>query len=296
MRAEIRDAVLRLSSRLHLDAGARHLASSRAARAHVGASIRVMALHGTPRREEDAFAAQIRWARDHFHLLDPRAYLEILDGTRPAPSRSSLVFTFDDGLASNADVAAPVLESFGTRGIFFVCPAFSALTGADALSFFTTRVRPGDPSLLTSDDYLPMSPDTLRALHRRGHVIGNHTLTHQHLGTIPDASIESEIRGARDQLSTWLDAAPDCFAWTFAWNAIRAATWSAALSTHRYCFTACPGPGALAPTCIWRTNIEPSAARHTYRFFYSGLADPIWYPRRRRLATLHTTALSPRSK
>lgn len=285
MRAEARDAVLRLSARLHLDAGARRLASRHA-------SIRVMALHGTPRREEALFAAQVRWAHDHFDLLDPRAYLEILDGRRPGPARPSLVFTFDDGLASNADVAAPVLESFGTRGIFFVCPAFSTLKGADALSFFTTRVRPGDPSLLAPDDYLPMSPDTLRSLHRRGHVIGNHTRSHQHLGTVPDSSIDTEIRRARDELSSWLSAPTDCFAWTFAWNAIRAATWSAAVATHRYCFTACPGPGFLAPTCIWRTNIEPSAAPHTYRFFYSGLADPIWYPRRRFLTTLHAAALS----
>ncbi len=284
MRARARDAVLRAAARVRLDAGARALAARHA-------PVRVLVLHGTPRRHADAFAAQVRWARARFELLDPRAYLEILDGARPPPARPSVVFTFDDGLASNAEVAAPILEELGTRGLFFVCPGFSSLRGADARDFFTTRIRPAeDPARLAADDYESLTPEALRAMQRRGHVIGNHTRSHQHLGTVAPDAIDAEIRGARDTLAGWLDAPVDCFAWTFAWNAITATTWAAALATHRYCFTACPGPGARAPTCVWRTNVEPDVPAHVYRFFYSGLADPIWWSRRRRLAAMHAEA------
>lgn len=280
--------MLRVASRLRLDAGARALAARHA-------SVRVLVLHGTPQRHADALAAQVRWARDRFELLDPRAYLEILDGARPPPSRPSVVFTFDDGLASNAEIAAPLLESFGTRGLFFVCPGFSALAGDDALGFFTTRIRPLEaPARLAADDFAPMTPEMMRALHRRGHVIGNHTRSHQDLARVAPDATDAEIRGARDTLATWLDASVSCFAWTFAWNAISAPTWAAALASHRYCFTACPGPGALARTCVWRTNVEPDVPPHVYRFFYSGLADPIWWSRRRRLAALHADALRTR--
>ena len=54
------------------------------------------------------------------------------------------------------------------------------------------------------------------------------------------------------------------------------------MDAHRYCFTPCPGLGALGPACVWRTNVEADWPSHVYPFFYSGLADPIWWRRRRR--------------
>jgi peptidoglycan/xylan/chitin deacetylase (PgdA/CDA1 family) len=288
-RARAKDALMRATTGLRLDAGARWLASARGA-----APVRGMVLHGTPARLADAFAAQLRWVADRFVVLDPAEYLEILDGTRAAPRRPAVVFTFDDGLGSNASVGAPVLESFGFRGMFFVCPAFAETTGDAARTFFTSRIRPHpDPASLPADDFAPMSPAAMRALRRRGHLIGNHTRSHQHLGEVDAAAIDAEITGARDTLAAWLGEPVTTFAWTFAWDAIRAETWRAALATHRYCFTACPGRDALAAGCVWRTNVEPDLPAHTYPFFYSGLADPIWWTRRRRLAALHALAARP---
>ncbi len=278
----MKDALLRTSQRLHLDAGARMADGMR------GRSIRVMVLHGTPARHARSLEAQLRWVRDHFVVLHPSELLEILDGRAEPPARPAVALTFDDGLASNAEIAAPILESLGMRGLFFVCPRFVETSGADALQFFTRRIRLyDDPATLAPDDYLPMTRLMLRDLRRRGHTIGNHTYSHQDLRQASGSSLEEEIVGARDVLGDWLGEAITTFAWTFAWNAINRDAWALVRASHRYCFTACPGRNAIGPTCVWRTNVEAGLPAHVYRFFYSGLADPVWWSRRRRLAALH---------
>jgi peptidoglycan/xylan/chitin deacetylase (PgdA/CDA1 family) len=283
-RALARSAILWTSAALRCHSGARALTSLR------GPSLRVMNLHGTPRREAHALEAQLRWARERFQILDPQAFLALLEGQGAPPHRPALVFTFDDGLASNAEIAAPILESLGMRAFFFVNPAFSVTHGEEARRFFTIRIRPvQDPAALASEDFEPMDPNTLRALRRRGHLIGNHTCTHEDLRRVSGTALDAEVRGARQTLSTWLDEPVECFAWTFAWNAITAEAWALALKTHRYCFTACPGMYGHARGCVWRSHTESSLRPHEYPFFYTGLGDVIWWPRRRRLASLHAS-------
>ena len=65
-----------------------------------------------------AFADQIDWLSDHFHMATPaQAQAHLLGGT-PLPG-PSVVVTFDDGLVDH-EPAAKVLEAADIRGIFFV--------------------------------------------------------------------------------------------------------------------------------------------------------------------------------
>jgi peptidoglycan/xylan/chitin deacetylase (PgdA/CDA1 family) len=78
-----------------------------------------------------------------------------------APSPGLVVaFTFDDGTQDHADYAAPILESHGMRGTFYVQADKQGRT---------------DPATMTWD--------TLRSMEDRGHEIGSHTLTHVQLLT-----------------------------------------------------------------------------------------------------------------
>jgi peptidoglycan/xylan/chitin deacetylase (PgdA/CDA1 family) len=134
-----------------------------------------------------------------------------------------------------------------------------------------------------------MDPDRLRTLRRRGHLIGNHTLSHEDLRRVSSVALETEICGAQETLATWLGEPVECFAWTFSWDAITAEAWALVLDTHRYCFTPCPGAKGHSPGCVWRTNTESSLTPREYPFFYNGLADVVWKRRRRKLARLRTT-------
>lgn len=281
MRRWMRDLLLWVGAYSGIDSAIRAVSG--------GGVIRVMNMHGTPRRDASALRRQLQWATSNFDVLRPSELLDVLSGRLPAPRRPSLAFTFDDGLASNAEVAAPLLEEFGIRAIFFVSPSFIGLSGAAALQFFTGNIRPQvEGAALEEEDYTPMTWDMARRLQGHGHVIGSHTATHVDLRRVSGATLDAEVRGAREELARALGAPVDCFAWTFAWNAVTAEAWRVAMDCHRYCFTPCPGstrPGDSAR--VWRINVEPAWPAHWYRGAYSGLVESFWYFRRRRLAAMH---------
>jgi peptidoglycan/xylan/chitin deacetylase (PgdA/CDA1 family) len=90
------------------------------------------------------------------------SHLELLAAVRPAvlpshggavPAHDAVLLTFDDGGADALLVAAPLLESHGMRGIFFM-----------------TTGMIGRPGFL--------EPGQLRELAERGHAIGSHSVTH----------------------------------------------------------------------------------------------------------------------
>lgn len=68
-------------------------------------------------------------------------------------TENDVIFTFDDGGESFLTIAAPILEKYGHRGVFFI----------------TTQYL-GNPGFLTERQVLE--------LYSRGHVLGSHTHTH----------------------------------------------------------------------------------------------------------------------
>src|SRR5262249_18775090 len=95
--------------------------------------------HGTPLALREMFVRQLEWLRSRFTVLNPVAGRSFWENTAPS-HRSCVLLTFDDGLASNFFVAAPVLESLGLRGVFFVNPGFAELDGPAARDFFLDRL------------------------------------------------------------------------------------------------------------------------------------------------------------
>lgn len=87
-----------------------------------------------------------------------------------------VVFTFDDGGKSFYDVIAPILEKYGYKGMFFI----------------TTKY-------IGTDTFL--NEDEIRDLHKRGHIIGSHAHTHEHLYTLPDQQLEEEWKYSTEILS-----------------------------------------------------------------------------------------------
>ena len=114
----------------------------------------VIEMHETPERDERLFRQQLEWAARHFTLVDlptfARLWQEYRTNTRAlSKSKPPLLFTFDDGRLNNYTVAAPVLESFGTRGVFFVVPQFVQCDAQEARRFYYSRIdtRQLPPSL-----------------------------------------------------------------------------------------------------------------------------------------------------
>jgi peptidoglycan/xylan/chitin deacetylase (PgdA/CDA1 family) len=249
-----------------------------------------IAMHETPPALEAQFRKQLEFASQHFTITTLEGFAKLWEENsgRDADSKPLLLFTFDDGRESNYAVAAPLLESFGGRGVFFVVPAFAEKAGTEqAFSFYRTRMNPsskaGDEEF---EDWKPMSPPQIADLARRGHAIGNHTLTHERLIGLTPETLEREIGDSASQLAAWTQKPIDAFAWTFGWNAMDANAWRVIRRHHRFCFAPCAGAIDRRrdhTSLLWRREIEVRYSAPEYRFCYSGLVDLWWRNRRARL-------------
>ena len=256
----------------------------------------VIAIHETPADLEAQFRQQLEFASEHFTITSLEGFGQLWEeGFQPAIGSKPLVlFTFDDGRESNYTVAAPLLESFGGRGVFFVVPAFAERASGEGLSFYRARVNPDSaPASDEVEDWKPMNPAQIADLARRGHAIGNHTFNHERLIGLSLEALESEIGDSARLLASWTNKSIDAFAWTFGWDAIDANAWRTVQRYHRFCFSPCAGP--IDPSCdhpslLWRREIEVRYSVPEYSFCYSGVVDLFWRGRRERLREMVRSA------
>jgi peptidoglycan/xylan/chitin deacetylase (PgdA/CDA1 family) len=250
----------------------------------------VVAMHETPPSLEVQLRQQLEWASQHFTITNLESFAKLWErhAQTEAGAKPPLLFTFDDGRESNYAVAAPLLESFGGRGVFFVVPAFAERAATEqALAFYRSRINPDSkPGNETWEDWKPMSPTQVADLASRGHTIGNHTLTHARLVGLSPDQLEREIGDGARQLAAWTKRPVDAFAWTFGWDAIDANAWQTIRRYHRFCFSPCAGTINFRhdrPSLLWRREVEARYSASEYRFCYSGLVDLWWGNRRGRL-------------
>lgn len=246
--------------------------------------VRVLFLHETPAAESDRFREQLAFLRDRFNVIDFDTFKRLFDGSESlADNRPAAMLTFDDGMASNYEVAAPLLEEAGMRGLFFVVPRFSLCDERTSRDFYVRRIRSRRPGLPA------MTPEQIRDLADRGHTIGNHTLTHAYLSETPESDWESEILDSADIIESWIGRPVEAFSWPFRWDAITPAAHRLAVMRHPYCFSPCSGRVDLqtdSPALIWRTSVETAYDLAEFRFKCSRLADHVSAGRRRRLTAM----------
>jgi peptidoglycan/xylan/chitin deacetylase (PgdA/CDA1 family) len=258
-------------------------------------------MHETPKRDELLLRLQLEWVSRHFRLVDLPTFASLWDEFRSNPqaatkSKPPLLFTFDDGRQNNYTIAAPLLESFGARGVFFVVPQFVQCDPREARKFYYSRIdtRPLPPNL-PDEEVWPMTPKQITDLARRGHSVGNHTYSHVNLATLPESQLHYEIVDSAAKIAAWTGREVDAFAWTFSWDSITPAAWKLIQRHHRFCFAPCPGSVNCrvdSQSLIWRTEVEVAYPPSEFRFMYAGLADRLWRSKRERLKA----ALQDKSK
>ncbi len=265
-----------------------------------GPRLLAIEMHATPARDEALFRQQLEWVARHFTLVDLATFAQLWQECREdqrAYRKPPVLFTFDDGHLDNYTVAAPVLESFGTRGVFFVVPQFVACRKQEARDFYYSRVdiRSLPPSQAVEDS-CSMTPQQIADLSRRGHSIGNHTYSHVNLAGLSEIQLHHEIVESATQISSWTRQPVDAFAWTFSWDSITPAAWEVIRQHHRFCFAPCPGSVDCRTDSyhlIWRTQVEALYPSADFRFMYSGLTHPMWRRKRQHLKTVLANLSGP---
>jgi peptidoglycan/xylan/chitin deacetylase (PgdA/CDA1 family) len=279
--------VIQTASFLRLDALSLRLRRPRAI---------VVVMHETPASLKEQFRQQLEWAAHHFTITTLERFATLWNQSENLgqSAKPLLLFTFDDGRESNYSVAAPLLESFGGRGVFFIVPAFAECADqAQALDFYRTRINPNSKRTQENDeedketeDWKPMTPAQVADLASRGHAIGNHSLSHERLVGLSPQVLQTQIVQSAQKLSAWTRKPIDAFAWTFGSNEIDANAWNAIVRSHRFCFSPCAGvvdQSRDRPSLLWRREIEVRYSPAEFKFAYSGLVDLWWTTRRKHL-------------
>ena len=210
-------------------------------------------LHHVFADEEEGFRTLLReLAIRHEFIGHGEAVTRVRDGRIDKPYVS---VSFDDGFADN-ERAARILEEFGARGCFFVCPGIVGERDPRRLAEFCAN-RLEFP---TTTPFLDWTQ--LEGLVARGHEIGGHTMTHPDLGeTAPDEAA-SEIHESYESLVRRLGNVRH-FAWprgrwvnmtVAARDAVFAAGYETCSSAVRGAHVA-PAPGPSANLCIRRDHV-----------------------------------------
>lgn len=284
-RSRARSLVIRVATLIRLDELAFHLQTKLKDRRYG----LVVGVHETPASLQSQFSEQLAWVSERFTITSLERFARIWeqDSEWDASSKPPVLFTFDDGRESNYAIAAPLLESFGGRGVFFVVPDFAQCAADQSLAFYRNKInlnsKPGDE---TWEDWKPMTPRQIAELASRGHAIGNHTLSHERLVGLALCKLEQQIGDSARLIASWTGKPVDAFAWTFGWDAVDGDALEIIRHYHRFCFAPCPGvidAHRDTPSLLWRREIEVKYSAAEYRFLYSGLVDLWWSTRRGRL-------------
>jgi peptidoglycan/xylan/chitin deacetylase (PgdA/CDA1 family) len=116
----------------------------------------------------------------------------------------AVALTFDDGMKSVGDVAAPLLADHGLPATVFVV--------SDAVGGTNRWGGRADPRV---PEFPLMSWDELGRVRERGVRVGAHTRSHPRLTPLSDAQLDDELGASRAAIRTRLGATPTTFAYPY---------------------------------------------------------------------------------
>ncbi len=250
--------------------------------------IRAINYHDVPDSEAAVFESQLELFARHFVPVGLEDLLSLAAGHWPH-DKPGLIISFDDGLASHARVAAPLLDRYGFIGWFMVPTGFVDAPVASQIDFAASHsivvrkaAQPGERIALGWDE--------IRALSRR-HVIGAHTVDHVRFSDErSSAELDREATDSRIRLEQELGQPVEVFAWvggeeesysTRGAQMIRKAGYRVSFMTNNAIFR--PGDDLLQ---VQRTNIETSYSPALTKLHLSGLYDLLYLPKRRRVRSV----------
>ncbi|MGB8191294.1 MAG: polysaccharide deacetylase family protein [Chitinophagaceae bacterium] len=136
------------------------------------------------------FREQIKMLADSgYHSITPDEYYAYLATGKALPSKPVMI-TFDDTIEEHYTVAAPELEKYGFKGVFFL---------------MTVSIgRPGY-----------MSREQVKELSDRGHVIASHTYDHHNVRNYTEADWDAQMLKPKQKLESIIGKPVEYFAYPF---------------------------------------------------------------------------------
>lgn len=256
--------------------------------------VRALNYHDTPQQFALNLRSQLEWYSSHFADCNYQQLRGLLTEGVWRGSKPGLLISFDDGLKSNYDVAAPLLEEFGFTGWFMIPVSFIDADCAAHTEFASVNhiahqgLNPGD---------LAMSWEDIKDLERRGHVITCHSMNHKRLSdSLTDEELHEEIVLSKNVLESRLGHSVSGFTWVGGEESSysrRAFDYMVqAKYTEVFCTNCEPIVAQQHPLFLNRSNIESSFSLNQVRLVLGGLYDRKYEAKRQRIFSRLTADFS----
>jgi peptidoglycan/xylan/chitin deacetylase (PgdA/CDA1 family) len=256
--------------------------------------VRAINYHDTPKQFASNFRRQLEWYLSKFVDCNQKQLLGLIADGYWRSEKPGLLISFDDGLKSNYEIAAPLLEEFGFTGWFMIPVAFLDSPG-EAQERFAVNNRISHHGLHKGN--LAMSWDDVRDLERRGHVVTCHSMNHRRLTKdLTDAQLHDEIIESKTQIESRLGHPVSGFTWvggeesSYSPAAFRSIV--KANYTEVFCTNCEPISAHHNPMFMDRSNVESHFSMSQVRMVLGGLYDRKYSSKRQRIFSLLTLSES----
>ena len=252
---------------------------------------RILMLHDVPESQAANFHRLLKYLLENYGVLTPREAEERLTGKSVPPDRGRVPYllTFDDGIKSNATVAADILASYGVKAIFFVCPDFLDLPPESHEEVIVDNIYEGKIDESFPEERRLMSWDDCQLLVQSGHTIGVHSLSHRRLTGLDEAERFREIVAPGQILESRLGVPVKWFAYPFGdIDSIDAPSLQLIGSRYSFCCSGLRGINLpkMRPLTLLREQLSVDMPFEHQKLILSGGLDFFYYTRVKRLDRL----------
>ncbi len=250
--------------------------------------LRIFMFHHIPEAHLGAFVRFVDYVKQNYQVLSPDQAAEWISGGKTAQiSGSPCLFTFDDGFKSNFRVAGEILDRYDIKALFFVCPGLVDLESEDQRDRIAADIHDGriDRADLANDLVL-MSWDEIKQLHRRGHHIGAHGMSHKRLSKLGPDQLHNEIVNSKERLEKMLGTDVPWYAYAFGdISSISEQALKIIAGNYRFCRSGVRGGNryGVSPLALRADQMDPVVPLAYLKLTMEGGLDCRYRDARRRL-------------
>ena len=245
--------------------------------------------HDTPEHESSSLEKQLIFFKKHFSNVNQSDLNLFFANKEWHKDKPGLILSFDDGLRSNFDVAAPLLEKYGFTAWFFIPTDFLDVPISEQFEFANNHSICIRSCVRKSyrDCRLAMTWDEVMQLDKN-HVIGCHTKSHKRMeASTTETQISQEIVLSKKILEEKLGHQIEIFCWVGGEEQSYSDVGARAIreAKYKYSFmTNCmPIKTDTNPHQLQRNNVETSWSINLVKFAVSGVMDLLYFPKRKRV-------------
>jgi peptidoglycan/xylan/chitin deacetylase (PgdA/CDA1 family) len=239
--------------------------------------------HDTPKIENSTLEQQLIFYKKHFSDVSISDLDQFFKNRKWHKDKPGLILSFDDGLRSNYEIAAPLLEKYGFTGWFFIPTDFPGVQVNEQITFMKNN-RIG-ARVNYNDGRMAMTWNEIQQLDKK-HVIGCHSKTHHRMvASTTKNKLQSEIIESKRILEEKLGHSVDTFCWVggeeLSYSSQGALTIREAKYKYSFMTNCMPITIHTNPLQLQRNNVETSWSINLVKFALCGVMDLLYMPKRK---------------